>query len=137
MRSTGCRHDQLVEFDGVEEINAVITTEGAALDLEPVVMNPRIEFRRISNEGPGSFRKLAVGAQINALISDQPQARLAIVDIGKPVCGSRNPPFACASAMRRAITARTSERPNVSIVSISLTQQSHREDGADAPAAWL
>lgn len=71
---------QTFKLDGVEKLHTIIAAECAALDLEPIVVLSGIAFVNIDDERPRSG-KLSIRAEIDAMVADQPETRLAVVDV--------------------------------------------------------
>lgn len=66
------------KLDGVEKLHTIIAAKCAALDLEPIVVLSGIAFVSIDDERPRSG-KLSIRADIDAMVADQPETRLAVV----------------------------------------------------------
>jgi hypothetical protein len=134
LRGCGRRGDQLHEHLGVEKVDAVIAPEMLALVVPVVGVGLRIAFLGVDDERPLPLGELAVGHDVDALVTDEPDAGLLVLAGREAVVRVAEAAVQESVDAPRIITARTTETVNVNITA-SVTLPTRRAGSAGAPAA--
>jgi hypothetical protein len=73
MREAEIAVDEQEKLVGVDELDAVVTAEVAALVVEPVRIADRVAFLGIDHERGFAFGEPAVRHDVDAVVADQPE----------------------------------------------------------------